>query len=763
VSDQEIRLDGTRRGIAQQFAPLSEAEQDFIDRLCAGEPADFDIVRASVVRGEVVSATLSDPIVQQRNRPTALIRGVTIVGPVFMPNLTWNGRVLFQDCRFVGPVTISGSEIDDLEIVGCTFYSTFEAAGVICSQSLIVYRSTFDVGMALQQAKCGTVLVEESTFDARADLSAAIRADGVTTENGLFIRKSILRGSLVLRSARSGKQIELNDLSINVGPGVQAIAGSGVEVAGSLLLHRTRTIGGAVHLVGASIGESLDFIGLRAFFGGQYALVLDRAVVRGAIFLSRDLEVVGAISARGIRAARVELVRAQIVGFGLALVLDHAVVDENIDLSDAVVHGLIQARASRIGGNFVADRAIVSTAGSSLSIALDGARIEGGVHMRNAHFHGQLVLRSVIAGGNLDITDLTVEAGSGVAIAIDASSVSVRLSLLANRLRSSGLVKLNNAHVTGNIELDHGTLSSKQHTGPLTGGFSDVVDYGAALAADNARVDGAVFLRETIVHGTIRLNLMQIARDLDLAGAQLSGGPSFTALSLVSTRIGERLRLAPFRLPPVGHLDLTGCSAGSLEDCSEAWSASRGYSLHGFQYTFSERAPLGLSGRLRWVLMGTADRPAEYLRLARAYEEFGNQRFGVESRVAAERAAHAQRAKSAFDVGWSRLLDVSVRYGWALSRLMVPAGAVVFLGTAFGEFSEVQPVSDSTAPFNPFFYSIDVFLPLIDLDLEDSYRPVRASVQFFFWVEKLSGWFLTTLLATSWTGVFKQTESSASI
>lgn len=83
------------------------------------------------------------------------------------------------------------------------------------------------------------------------------------------------------------------------------------------------------------------------------------------------------------------------------------------------------------------------------------------------------------------------------------------------------------------------------------------------------------------------------------------------------------------------------------------------------------------------------------------------------------------------------------------------------------------PDYPSYPKFNPYIYSLDVFLPIIDLRLKSAWLPNAnqgnfedkifhlksgAWLRYYFWFQVISGWILTTLCVAGFTGLVRNTN-----
>jgi hypothetical protein len=97
------------------------------------------------------------------------------------------------------------------------------------------------------------------------------------------------------------------------------------------------------------------------------------------------------------------------------------------------------------------------------------------------------------------------------------------------------------------------------------------------------------------------------------------------------------------------------------------------------------------------------------------------------------------------------LLAVSVvLFGWFIFYRASQGGVLV----------AVKPELRQAYPFfNPLIYSLDVFLPVVDLHQKSYWMPVGPYsywTQWYLWVHTLAGWILTTLAVGGLTGLIKR-------
>jgi hypothetical protein len=132
---------------------------------------------------------------------------------------------------------------------------------------------------------------------------------------------------------------------------------------------------------------------------------------------------------------------------------------------------------------------------------------------------------------------------------------------------------------------------------------------------------------------------------------------------------------------------------------------------------------------------------------------------------------------------WNRFLEITVAYGYKPWRALVGAigfcvlGMALFdLGSSFGLMSPadsrvfLQPefvksggtwLPPEYPRFNAPIYSLDVFLPIVDLHQESRWLPNMRNgwgwaLWVYMWVHIMAGWVLTSLFVAALTGIIKK-------
>lgn len=95
---------------------------------------------------------------------------------------------------------------------------------------------------------------------------------------------------------------------------------------------------------------------------------------------------------------------------------------------------------------------------------------------------------------------------------------------------------------------------------------------------------------------------------------------------------------------------------------------------------------------------------------------------------------------------------------WALG-LILAGGSIFYLTNERGLMISLK--SDNPIQFNSIAYSVDSFLPVINLRQDDNWAPKSTDpigflLQIYQWIHVLLGWLLTTLAIAGFTGLVKK-------
>lgn len=239
-------------------------------------------------------------------------------------------------------------------------------------------------------------------------------------------------------------------------------------------------------------------------------------------------------------------------------------------------------------------------------------------------------------------------------------------------------------------------------------------------------------------------------------------------------------------------VDLSGARFGSLLDEEKSWPAPGkllidGLTYEGFggssSYNPAWISPVDAGSRLRWLALQPGFHPQPYRQLAKVLVESGDDAGAMRVRIAAEDLRYAQFG--AFGRLWGAFLKWTIGYGhrpllaifWMVGAVAV-GWAVVRIGKRAGVMrltwpeTTPPPAGDSTAGLHPLLYSLDVFLPFVNLHQEHYWWPdetasgecsilgrrvsVRGSLlRYYLWLQIIAGWLLSAIFVAGVTGLIR--------
>lgn len=431
---------------------------------------------------------------------------------------------------------------------------------------------------------------------------------------------------------------------------------------------------------------------------------------------------------------------------------------------------------------------------------------------------GTVRLRGAHIGGDIECRRAKFDGMEGDALSADG--VVVQGSIFLNqKFTSMGEMRLLNARIGGNLD-----CGSAQFDGVN----------GDALSVDGAVIKGNVFLREGFsAMGTVRLSGTHISGNLECYDAKFDGkdGDALMADGMVveGTFFFRNLTI------PVNGVSLAASRVGRLADDAISWGER--LTFNGFTYdSIAGDAPTDVIIRLTWLDKqhkvhaglrlngdGTGFKPQPWRQLAKVLREMGHAEDARQVSIAFEhRLRKANLIKHPF-MHWLFWLFTGYGYrplrllGWMFGVWLICAMFYWYAAAGQGVFAPSDPLvfqnpnyavcalgyvvptpqAANAAPptvqgagnwylceklpeeysgFSPLAYSLDVILPLVDLQQETSWSPLvptpkavwyqelfsfcdwKHFTRFVLWFEILFGWVSSMLLVAVVSGLTKRRE-----
>ena len=352
----------------------------------------------------------------------------------------------------------------------------------------------------------------------------------------------------------------------------------------------------------------------------------------------------------------------------------------------------------------------------------DGFQSEGEVDLKRARLGAQLDCR----GGHFD---------NPGGLALRADGLRAFDVLLYNGFFARGEVNLERAGLGGDLVCDRGTFLNPK---------------GDAINADGL-VASEILMRQGFrADGLVKLQKAKVAGSLDIVGGL------FTAL------------------------DLREAIVGNLKDSQASWPPAGKLLLDGFVYGRIAEGPDDPRTRERWLMLQPGYVQQPYEQLARVLESAGD--YAGSRHVKIEMEDRSLSGGPINDLRWywrvpaklwSLILKLTIGYGYAPWRALFWAVGIVLLGAYFfgkgmecGVIAPAHDKAESHFPFSAFWYSLDAFLPVVNLRQHDHWVPTTHHaivwgirydefLRRYLWIHILLGWTITTLFVAGVTGVLK--------
>jgi hypothetical protein len=449
--------------------------------------------------------------------------------------------------------------------------------------------------------------------------------------------------------------------------------------------------------------------------------------------------------------------------------------------------GVSLAVAKIDGGLYCEDAQFINEGGAALHA--DGLTVGGAVFLRDGfRAEGEVRLLAAEIGPSLDCEGGQFINKGGIALNADGLTVGGAV-FLRGGFRAEGEVRLLGGQVSGDLDCTKGQFINKG---------------GEALYADGLAVKGVLTLGDGFrAEGRVRLHGAEVATSLQCVASQfinegrialsasgltvggtlsLRGGfKAIGRIDLVGARIGKLLSITGIDSPKSTVLDLRNVKTDVLGDDPKCWPALGGLFLQGMEFErFLQPFSMDSKGRIGCLRLQDGYWPQPYEQLAKVLRENGDG-AGARDVLVAKNKDRAKRTElTLVEECWFRFLGPPIGYGHKPWLALPLALVIVLFGSVF--FKEgyshrlVTPLSDSAytedsagtryisevyPAFHSFVYSMDVFVPVVNLR-QAEYRlpnPNRGSVGwlllFWLWFETACGWVLTTLFVVGLTGLVR--------
>jgi len=653
--------------------------------------------------------------------------------------------------------------------------------------------------------------------------SKGIGLQGARVSGTLDLSFAIVPFPLTFRNTRFAMGIEFPESQlVNFvldGGNVPGIVASNMTVRGNFALQNT-VVNGEVRLNGATLGGNLE--GGSATFNnpGKDALFAEHLRAT-AVHLWNHFKANGRVDLWGaalngdfngstgtFNNPHGEVLYPGNNPEGDAVYAEHLTALDVYLKSGFSAHGKVDLMDAELSGDLGGDGGTFSNPGKLALIAenLAAARVSLGNGFRA---DGEVNLMDATLSGNFNAAGGTFRnPGESALYAEHLKAANV---FLKSGFKGDGNVDLMDSALSGDLDEEGGTF---RNPGKV------------ALIAENLEAQRMFLRRGFTAEGEVDLMGVKLNANLDCNGGRFIN-PGRNALAATSFRATDvdlnqlsadglvsfieahiddgfffrnRVKAQPDRFM----LALSHASVGTLFDDRESWPAPGNIDLNGFTYKrFGQDPLLGVSpsdapSRLYWLgLRPSNDRLLEfeaqpYEQLAKVLREDGDEDGATSVLIAMENARWWEGNAGFWGRCWSWILWATIGYGYDTWRALWFIASFVIVGAwlfFWGHESEAIVQLDLKAgerflAFNPFVYSLETFLPLVELhqakywgpDPDPRHRPpVRLAafrplsqlqirfgpafgkyLRWYLWLHILAGWFFTSMLIAGITGLVQK-------
>ena len=297
-------------------------------------------------------------------------------------------------------------------------------------------------------------------------------------------------------------------------------------------------------------------------------------------------------------------------------------------------------------------------------------------------------------------------------------------------------------------------------TGVLQAGGVTFDEENGTVTFNNLKAGSTAYFTNALFAGAVDFKNSRVLGDLRFDGARFTHPTAFASFEGLKVEGSTFFSQAQF----AGYASLKDSRFNALDLANVKWP-EREYGewlwLNGVGY---QRISAG-EDRSSWSnLLALVNRAAHrsayssdiYSSLAEFYRREGYPREANQFLIAQKRRER-EEALHGMEWWWSLFLDWFVGYGRSPERALVWSISIVLVGMLVFRPHRMEPRTTNlkTDFYSPFWYSIDLFLPLIKLQDAELWKP-RDNFRFArFWsrLHTMLGWALIPIAVAAWTGM----------
>jgi hypothetical protein len=593
---------------------------------------------------------------------------------------------------------------------------------------------------------------------------------------------------------------ETKDFSLSNSHIGSIIAGN-AKILGSIHLDHAR-VEGIVDLFGAYIHGNLMCDGGHFKNKGQETIKAGHIKVTGDIQLNDGFTSEGEINLRSAKiGGDLQCVNSKFTNKGGTALLGQQIeVKGSVLIRGLVSEGLLDFRGATIGDYFEGQQAHLSN-NDDVAIAIEAAKVGGPIFFNNAKVNGQLRLHGSIIGGSIQCDGgQFLNAGKN---AFFAPMIKVHGDVSLCDVIVNGEVNFQGANIDGVLECDRSQFINKEGKALLAEGLNAV---GGVHLRNNFKAEGEVSLMSAVLdkdlyctngHFLNESGYALLAEHIKIKGKAFLGAVEVKGLvSFAFAEIEGPFKWTNVVLRENVTLDLRHARMGVLWDDEASWPVRNHLWIDGLVYAeIDSKSPWSLKSRIKWLKLQPGERfyPQPYDQLAIVYNKAGQDENAKMVLIEKNRDPMWHSQMTCGEKIRHCISGITIDFGyhpfkalrWSLIIILIGWGlfecghrANVMTPTKEWAYSSKVGITDHQLStdypkFNSFFYSLDTFVPVIDLHmkgywlpnankkgevriLEKINIPIGSCLRVWLWLQIISGWILITLFIVGLTGLIKK-------
>ncbi|MDN5200545.1 hypothetical protein QQ008_04210 [Fulvivirgaceae bacterium BMA10] len=584
--------------------------------------------------------------------------------------------------------------------------------------------------------------------------------------------------------------------------GGNALNAEGAVIGGNVFLGNGFKAEGVVRFYGAKINGAFSGNGGHFLNKDKSAINAEASKIGGGVFLNGNFRAEGDVRLYGVTIDGVlDCSQGSFINpSGYAINASAITVKSDVFLTNIKSEGEIGLYGASIGSTLDCTNAeLLNKDGKALE--LEGAKVSGYIFFsKGFKAEGAIRMYGTNVGRGVDCGNGEFSNDHGESLNMERANINGYV-LLRDGFKATGCVRLYRATIGSTLDCSGGQFSGKNTTALEATGSTI---RGDVFFREGFKADGGVVLYGSNIDGTIDCTKGEFIKEygnaFDMEGAKVNGDVFLNFKITGNIRINSASIQNYFVYRGVEAtsetiLDLRSCKIGTLWDEERSWPDVGKLYLDGFTYgSIDSNSPLDHKSRLKWIRLQKTEpfSPQPYEQLATVLQESGHENAARQVLIAKQHDLRKFGDLTLLNKFVNLLLGLLVSHGYKphrAFRLMIVwiiIGAFVFdagysLKLIYPSDASSDELKDPSVAlivaeeypvFNSFVYSIDAFVPIVNLHqlnywLPDANKGSEINIlganlkkgsllRIYLWFHIAFGWIFTSFWVAGLTGLVKK-------